>query len=419
VVLFLFVLLFISTIGTALTNSDPLFYGPTVVEGLRVYDVMSMSLTMFMILIPFLLARRVFGSTEGHRVLLKSVVIAAVGYAVLALYEIRMSPQLNVMVYGFFPHDWIQHFRAGGWRPVVFLAHALSIGIFFCGAVIAAFGLWRHEKGRLRIWLLGAGVFVLGTLFLAKTFGAFVIAVVMIVVLLALPKRIQMMLAASVTCIVLLYPTLRYADLVPTQRALAIAEWFDPDRAGSLRFRFINEDAMVEKARERPVFGWGLWGRSRVFDEEGRDTTVSDGYWAIVYGVGGWTRYIAEFGLLSFSVLALAFRHRRYEPDPVSVVLALVLVANLIDLIPNAGISPLTWMFAGALAGRLEVARRTADESDLVRVPADVDQGRRGAVVYRRADTVDGLSRNGVGASAQIADSPRFTRFPSVRERSQ
>jgi hypothetical protein len=242
----------------------------------------------------------------------------------------------------------------------------------------------------------------------------------MVGVLLALPKRSQMILAASVTCIVLLYPTLRYVDLVPTQRALAIAEWFDPDRAASLRFRFINEDAMVEKAKERPVFGWGLWGRSRVFSEEdGRDTTVADGYWVIVYGVGGWTRYIAEFGLMSFSVLALAFRSRRYDPDPVSVVLALVLVANLIDFIPNAGVSPLTWMFAGALAGRLEVARRTADESELVEVINCVKPRPRGAAVYRRANTAEDLRRNGAGASDQLPETSRFTRFPSVSERSR
>jgi hypothetical protein len=39
---------------------------------------------------------------------------------------------------------------------------------------------------------------------------------------------------------------------------------------------------------------------------------------------------------------------------------ALILAVNVFDLIPNATITPLTWMFAGAVLGLAEQARSLA-----------------------------------------------------------
>ena len=47
--------------------------------------------------------------------------------------------------------------------------------------------------------------------------------------------------------------------------------------------------------------------------------------------------------------------------------LILMLAANLVDLLPNASISPLTWLVAGAVWGRIELGRVTdATEPDPV-----------------------------------------------------
>src|SRR5262249_12273027 len=35
------------------------------------------------------------------------------------------------------------------------------------------------------------------------------------------------------------------------------------------------------------LFGWGGWGRSRVYDENGSDITIQDGLWIIVLGMNG------------------------------------------------------------------------------------------------------------------------------------
>ena len=38
--------------------------------------------------------------------------------------------------------------------------------------------------------------------------------------------------------------------------------------------------------------------------------------------------------------------------------LALMLAANLLDLLPNATLEPLTWLMAGALLGQAEILRQ-------------------------------------------------------------
>ena len=83
------------------------------------------------------------------------------------------------------------------------------------------------------------------------------------------------------------------------QNMVDLAKRFSPDRAASLEFRLMNEEILVERALERPVFGWGGWGRSRVRNEDGKDISVTDAYWLIVLGTTGLV------GLVSFACLTL------------------------------------------------------------------------------------------------------------------
>jgi hypothetical protein len=149
---------------------------------------------------------------------------------------------------------------------------------------------------------------------------------------------------------------------------VSLAEAIDPDRAASFSFRLREEAEILDRAMERPLFGWGGYARARLFDEFGNNTSVTDGYWIIIFGDGGWARYLAVFGLLCGPVIALAMRARRYDVAPETAAIALILAANLVDLIPNTGISPITWLLAGALWGRLELGRET--ERDAEAVPA-------------------------------------------------
>ena len=111
-------------------------------------------------------------------------------------------------------------------------------------------------------------------------------------------------------------------------------------------------------------FGWGGWGRSRIIDEYGRDISLTDGHWIIALGQGGWTCYISEFGLLAMAPILLMLNGRKYKISMETSILSIILVGNLIDLIPNAGLTPITWMMAGALWGRLELGKiRTVEET--------------------------------------------------------
>ena len=73
-----------------------------------------------------------------------------------------------------------------------------------------------------------------------------------------------------------------------------------------MKFRFMNEDLLAAKAMQRPVFGWGGWGRSRVFSEEtGEDLTVTDGLWIIILGSSGFFGLITLMSMLLLPAILL------------------------------------------------------------------------------------------------------------------
>ena len=358
---FLTLMLVASAFLTVMTNSDPQQFGPVYLQGLRPYDAFSIVLGLLVSLIPFLLARKYLAYPEQQKLLLGVFVIAAGTYSFLALFEVRMSPQLNNMIYGFFPHSFDQHIRPGGFRPLVFLAHGLWLAIFFAVSIIAAFTLSRTVTGNARLKYMIAGFWLLLTLSISNSLGALAIAVVLLPVVLLLRPRSQMLICAGIAGIVLLYPALRGAGWVPIDLIVGWAEGISVDRAFSLEFRLANEDLLLARAQERPLFGWGGFGRSMVFDQDGVEQTITDGYWIIVVGQGGWARYLAEFGLLCLPAIVAAFSFRKSQYGIETTGLMLMLAANLVDLIPNATLTPLTWLVVGSIWGRMELGRITQD----------------------------------------------------------
>lgn len=341
---------------TVLLNGDRLIYGFRSLPGLAVYDALSFLMNTMVSLLPFFLARKYLAHPDAHRRLLWIFMIAAVIYSIPTLYEVRMSPQLNKMVYGFFPHDWRQHLRAGGYRPVVFLNHGLVLGLFIACSLLATLAYMRTaQTGSKKTLYIGIALWLAITLVLAKTLGPLMITIVLAPFLLLMRVPTQLLMASIVAGFVLTYPIMRGADIVPVDRFITFVEGIDVGRAGSAKFRFDNEDILLEKANERPLFGWGGWGRARVYDEEGTDISVTDGYWVIIIGEGGWLGYLGQFGLLTSGILLLALRRRKYEVGAATSGLCIVLSANLIDLLPNAAMTPLTLIMAGALMGRVEL----------------------------------------------------------------
>jgi hypothetical protein len=128
------------------------------------------------------------------------------------------------------------------------------------------------------------------------------------------------------------------------------------DRRGSLAFRFANEDLLLAHARERLLFGWGTYGRNRVFDAAGRDISVTDGFWIIILGIAGLVGFLVAFGVLLWPVIWARRRLRNHGDDQDKrhlAGLALILALTAVDLIPNGLWCYYPYLFAGALMRRL------------------------------------------------------------------
>lgn len=359
ILLFTFVF---SAFLTGITNTDAVRIGPTVLPGIRPYDGFSTVLSAMITVLPLLIARKYLADVASQRFLLLGFVIAALAYTPFVLIELRMSPQMNNWVYGFFPHGWIQHVRSNGYRPLVFLEHGLRLAIFLSAASMAAMALSRAWPER-RMQFLGAAAWLFLMVFLSKSFGALLITLVFIPVLFFLSARLQLLTAAILGIIILLYPMGRASGQIPVDRLQELVAHYSEDRAASFGTRLENEDELLAKANQRPIFGWGGWGRSRIVDERGNDSTIADGRWIIVFGLGGWVRYISEYGLLVIPIVLLFFQSRKLALTRETATLALIMTANLIDMIPNSSMTPLTWLVAGSLWGRLEL-KANAPQAD-------------------------------------------------------
>jgi hypothetical protein len=243
----------------------------------------------------------------AQREILTALVVAGLVYSAPMLMEVRLSPQLNTWVYGFFQHDFVQMMRYGGFRPIVFLPHGLWAAFFALMTLTAAVTLARHGPATGRTFYLGASGYLMMLLVLCKSAAVLVYAGVLVPVIWVLSIRQQIRIATVLAMIVVLFPLLRGADLVPVDWIVEQAASIDQERADSLRFRLDNEDALLARAAERPLFGWGSWGRNHVHDPfTGEITSTTDGRWIAAIGSLGWGGYIVEFGLLALPLLMLA-----------------------------------------------------------------------------------------------------------------
>ena len=348
-----------SPMATVLTNAEPIFFGQVGIRGLRVTEGIALMVQQAMLLLPFILARNFLSEEGGQRDLMIALVIAGLIYSLLMLIEVRLSPQLNLWVYGYYQHYFAQSIRFGGYRPVVFLYHGLWVAFFALMVLAAAAALFRGESGRLRGYGMLATGYMWGVLFLAKSLGAMIYSVALVPLIVFGGRLLQYRAAALLAFLALAYPALKGLHMVPADWLVEQAAAIDADRANSLEFRFDNEQVLLDRAELKPVFGWGSWGRNQIHDPvTGQITTVTDGRWVITIGVYGWVGFIAEFGLLAWPLLLLAWQStglgREDVVSPWLGPLALMLGFNLFDLLPNATITTLTFLMAGALLGYLE-----------------------------------------------------------------
>jgi hypothetical protein len=349
-------LVLVSPFLTVLQNTEPVIEGHTFLPGLRLYDAWGIISVALVSMIPLWLGLRYLNTAEGQRAILEGLALGGLAYTIPVLFEVRFSPQLHTWVYGFFQHNFAQHIRDGGFRPIVFLSHGLLVGIFLCISAIAAITLYREARreGKPAVYWLLSAVWLIGVLFLSKNAGAFMTAIALATAVFLLGRRPQLILALCIAAIVMLYPILRGAGLVPVQSTVEFVQSINAERADSLRFRLENEDELLARANLKPLAGWGTWGRNLIHDPNtGELTSTIDGIWVALIGMFGWIGYIGRFGLLTVPILLHALRRNTVGPSLIPIGLILTLCATLIDLLPNSGLVNYVWLMAGSVAGHV------------------------------------------------------------------
>jgi hypothetical protein len=306
--------------------------------------------------VPYLLGRIYLTDLLGMYELAMGIFLGGLIYMPLCLLEIRLSPQLHTWVYGFHQHVFEQSLRWGGYRPTVFMDHGLMVGMWMSMATVSGFWLWfsgttRSLFGISILWFL---VPLAITTILCKSFGALVLLMVGIGVLIATRNTASRAFLIALAIAPVLYIALRLPGIWSGGDLTELVSNVAPTRAASLQFRLENEDRLLERAQLRPLFGWGGWGRARVRDAQGRDISVTDGLWIIALGNTGF------FGLASLtgSVLvslgglmrrfpARAWRHRYVAP---AVAMCVMVLLFFVDCLFNDMKNPAYTLAGGGLA---------------------------------------------------------------------
>lgn len=348
--------------------------------------------------LPYLIGRIYVTSVEAMKHLAMILIAGAVLYVPLILWEIRFSPQLHRRVYGYvtYDHGGTALRRLGGYRPLVFLRHGLMLGVFMAVASLLASWLWFNRsvekfpmlpprmRGKRAVprddargyrmieaigpsvpfWMIAGGL--VGVFILCRALNGlilFLMAASALFVLRYFKSRTPLILFATIP---FLFCTMRMSEQVTgwnfDEPIVNTVSKISEERAGSVEYRFKNEHLLTGKALERPLLGWGGWGRNRVYDEDGNDLTVTDGYWIITLGQNGSIGLFMMFLtlLLPVFVFLLRFDARQLCSPELAAGsgIAACICMYAMDCLPNAMLNPMYVMASGGLAGFLVVTKK-------------------------------------------------------------
>ncbi|MFO0831785.1 MAG: hypothetical protein U0637_08055 [Phycisphaerales bacterium] len=340
----------------------------SITNGLGAYDGVSQMFNAFCLwTAPYFLARVYYSDLDGARDLATLIIIGALIYTPLCLYEVKMSPQLHRTVYGFFPGNFGMTRRMGGWRPNVFLEHGLAVGLWMCCAAVVSVYLWQSKWPRsvatIPMWVVV--LVLLGAAVACKSFGAIALmALALSIGIIAKWLRLHWLVVLFVM-VPVLYMVLRATDLWDGHQLVDLARDIGGgERSGSLMVRVRNETVLVEKALRQPLFGWGTWGRNRVSIEETGFRSVTDALWVVIVGQRGLAGLFAMMGMLLMPPILhivrwgrLAMSHPMLAP---ATALCLVLIMFVCDTLFNGFVSPVYLLAAGAVMGLTPDARTLA-----------------------------------------------------------
>lgn len=309
--------------------------------------------------VPYYLGRIYLNDLKGLHKLAIGIFTGGLIYIPFCLLETRISPQLHRIVYGFHARaDFSQAIRYGGYRPTVFMEHGLMVGAWMIAAALIGFWLWKagviKQFWSIQVrWLVAA---LLITSVLIKSTGALILLGIGIVIFFVAKWFRTSFALLLVMVTISLYLCLGVSGtFVADQIASSMSSVLPQERVASLEFRFNNEELLSDKARERIIFGWGGWGRNRVYDEWGEDISVTDSLWIIAFGTYGAVGVISFTASLLLPVLAFLQRYPAslwLNPKVApAAALAVLLALYTLDCFLNAMINPIYTLACGGIAG--------------------------------------------------------------------
>lgn len=371
-----FLILLAGDIGTALTNPDTLIFGEErfspdgyqygfriVLSSLRPYDIISLGIRdVLSAYIPFFLGRALFRNTQDAETLLKGIVVACLVYVPFMLLEMRLSPQFHNWTYGYTPNKFLHAMRGDGFKPTVYLNNGLAVAMLFVAGVISAAILFKRRATLLGMPMIIPLALLWLMLGLSRNVGATVYSLVAVPIVLMSRSRFAAFVGVLLGIAVFVYPYVRANDLVDVY---ALIDWIaerSAERAQSLHTRFYNEDILWDRASERSWFGWGGYGRNRIYDDLGKDISITDGEWIIRMGGRGIIGFVGTFILLVAPVFMAYGRMRSMSVEDRRLVdgFTLLVALNAVDLLPNALFTEWPYFFAGALAGMAQAMPRSS-----------------------------------------------------------
>jgi hypothetical protein len=325
------------------------------------YDGIASSLNQTLIWgVPYATGRIYFTDIEKLKDMCLGLVVGGLLYVPLCLYEVRMSPQLSNMIYGFFPHSFEQHMRYGGFRPIVFMQHGLMVALWMAVTSTVAFWMWRAKTvEKIRGFFFSMPVLVaslaITTVLCKSVNGLFALAVGCLSYFIFF-RRAKSNFPFLVLLLTLpLYIGLRSTDTVPVDKITSIvANFVDEERVESLGIRLNQENLFGQKAWQRKILGWGGYGRGWPVDPATGEKMVRmiDSTWLIAFSTFGLV------GLISFFCAMLlgpwhVFRLKK-DKYPASilifpVLLSLVVVLFMIDALFNGMVNPVYILVSGAV----------------------------------------------------------------------
>ncbi len=343
---------------------------------LGVYDGLTAVLRQItMWLIPYLVGRLYLTDFNGLRDLARGMVVGGVCLIPFCFFEARMSPLLLPTIYGIRGYEGT---RFGGYRPHIFFSTGLELGLWMNAVTLIAIWLWRTGQLK-RLAGLPAGAITAMLVFtavLCRSTGATLLLLLGLGSLWVCWRTKTKWAMWAMLAIAPTYYTLRISDAWSGNNAVELVRsLFGEDRAGSLWYRFMNEDFFIAKALQRPLFGWGGWGRIFVYDEAGGKLTVVDQLTIIAFSTYGYV------GLVAFTMVLLLppflflrrFAVKQWAQADLAPAVAIALVLNLylLDCMLNGMLNVIYIIAAGGLLNvvglRLNPRPASDDEGKLGR----------------------------------------------------